>query len=93
MARYFFDVDDGEQFSSDDTGTVFKNAQDMRDAAIRLLAEIAVDIFPDGNQRRMAVTVRQGGDSSTVFTADLTLQAEWVQPVSDGSGTQANLPG
>ena len=77
MARYFFDIDDGEEFTRDMFGVECPSREDARRNAIGGLAEVAQDELPDGNQRLFKVRVRNE-EGEYVFEASLALWAGWV---------------
>ena len=59
MPRYYFDLDDGKQFRSDNEGSELANDEAARQEAIRTLAEVAKDVLPnDGQQLDMFIHVR-----------------------------------
>lgn len=75
--RYYFDIHDGEHFTHDDEGLACLSLKAMRDAAIKVLPDIARDELPDGDRRDFTVKVRdESGDY--VFRATLSLMAEWL---------------
>ena len=79
MPRYFFDIDDGERRSLNEDGLEFAGPWEARANAIAVLPDIAREVMPDGNRREMVSTVRnEGGD--VMFTAKLSLVAEWLVP-------------
>jgi hypothetical protein len=77
MARYFFDIYDNEQVTSDTKGLECASRQEVREAAISVLPAIARDELPDGNRHSFRVRVRDHGDRP-VFQASLTLEAGWL---------------
>jgi hypothetical protein len=77
MARYFFDIDDGEEFTRDVLGVECASREDVRRNATGGLAEVAQDELPDGNQRLFQVRVRNE-DGRYVFEASLALRSEWI---------------
>jgi hypothetical protein len=76
MARFFFDIDDGEKKAIDREGTNLSGRAEARREAIGILPDVARETLPDGNQRRFACSVRDEG-GKVIFTATLTLRAEW----------------
>lgn len=77
MARYYFDIDDGEIETSDDDGLDLDNLNEARDRAIAVLPNIAREVLPDGDRREFVVSVRDDrGDA--VFRATLSFRAEWL---------------
>lgn len=76
MPRYFFDIVDGD-LTVDDAGTEFPNAHAARDAAIRVLPDIARDKIGAGQSRDVQVLMRDE-EGRAIFTASLTLSAKWL---------------
>ena len=76
MAHYFFDIVDGD-LTVDDAGTEFPDAHAARDAAIRVLPDIARDKIGKGQSREVQVVVRDEGGRA-LFMASLTLTAKWL---------------
>lgn len=61
MARYFFDIRDGDELLADDEGIDLLTMDAVQDEAARALAELARDEVPlsgNGPARRMAIEVR-----------------------------------
>jgi hypothetical protein len=76
MPRFFFDIQDG-QLIPDDIGTEFPNAHAARDAAIRILPDIAREEMSLGKSRQVAVLMRDE-TGQALFAASLILSAEWL---------------
>jgi hypothetical protein len=76
MARYFFDIDDGEPHSRDMVGTELPGREAVRREATGILPDIAREELPDGNHRSFACSVRDESDR-VIFVATLTLKAAW----------------
>ena len=77
MARYFFDIDDGEKSTRDMFGVECASREDVRRNATRGLAEVVKDEIPDGNQRLFQVRVRNE-EGNYVFEASLALLSKWI---------------
>ena len=78
MAKYYFDIHDGDHDAKDDEGTDFPDLEAMRKSALALLPDIAREVMPnDGNRRDVIVDVRDS-NGMVVFTATLSLIARWV---------------
>jgi hypothetical protein len=77
MPRFFFDIDDGEERSTDLNGVELPDLAEARKNAIAILPDLAREELPDGDRR---VFVCQARDESgkVVFIATLSLVAEWV---------------
>ena len=71
MHRYYFDVDEGTGPLPDDEGIVFLDQETGEREAVRLLADIAAEIF-GMDVERISVELRDER-GSTVFTACLVL--------------------
>ena len=76
MARYFFDIDDGERHSRDGEGTELADREEARREAISILPDIAREELPDGNDRVFSCSVRDESNR-VIFLARLTLHARW----------------
>jgi hypothetical protein len=72
MARYFFDMRDGDTFIPDDVGVVLPNVEAARDQAAVALAEMAKEALPGSVRRELAIEVHDGEPvlrTSLVFEA------------------------
>ncbi|MEX6504889.1 hypothetical protein [Jiella sp. M17.18] len=81
MARYFFDVQDGEDFIRDEEGLACPSREEVRLAAIAALPTMARDALPDSDRHEISVHVRDQKDRP-VFRASLLLRAEWLDESS-----------
>ncbi len=79
MARFYFDIDDGEQFEPDEQGEECGDAQAARDMALRVVTDIAREKLPDGSRRDLVAHVRDE-TGRVLLRATLSLTAEWVEP-------------
>ena len=70
MDRFYFNIHDGERFTRDGDAHLCQSHKAMRDAAIKVLPDIARDELPDGDQRNFTVKVR---DESGHFLLEATL--------------------
>ncbi len=77
MARYYFDIDDGERFTRDEMGQEIETRASLRAKAIRALPDIAQDKLPNGDRHVFVVTVRDE-HNTPVFRASLSLDTEWL---------------
>jgi len=77
MARFYFDIDDGDGYMEDDEGQEMAGPTSAREAAICVLPNIARDKLPDGDRRDYIVRVRDEA-GAYVFQATLSLTAEWL---------------
>ena len=75
--RYYFDIDNGEHSSVDDTGVECDDREKVRDEAIRVLPAIARDVLPDSDMHRILVKVRDE-TGTVVYYASLVLSASWI---------------
>ena len=76
MPLFYFDISDGS-LTIDDVGTEFPNAHSARDAAIRVLPDVARDEIGAGQHREVVVLMRNEAGQA-LFTAALTLTAKWL---------------
>jgi hypothetical protein len=76
MPRFFFDIQDGG-LTVDDVGTEFPNVHAARDAAIRVLPDIARDYIAPHADREISVLMRNEAGQE-VFKASFSLRAEWL---------------
>ena len=76
MPRFFFDFAD-DKVLPDELGTEFPNAHAARDAAIKVLPDIARDEIGAGDSRAVLVLMRDE-EGRALFTASLTLSAKWL---------------
>jgi hypothetical protein len=73
MPRYYFDLHDGDQFITDETGLALPGIREARYEAIRVMADFARDAVQVVAYRELGVEVRdQSG--KTVLTAKATFE-------------------
>jgi hypothetical protein len=77
MSRYYFDIHDGHDFSSDEDGTDCKTLKDLSYQAVDVLPDIVREELPDGPLRTFSVKVRDD-TGGYVFRATLTLASAWI---------------
>lgn len=77
MPLYYIDTDDGTNSSMDREGYVYANNQEARNAAISHLPDMAGDVLPDGNRRKLTVLLRNE-DRIPIFKATFSLEGEWL---------------
>ncbi len=77
MARYYFDIDDGDVATEDDDGTELDGLSEARNHAIAVLPSLARDVLPDGDRREFRVTLRDANGRS-IFRASLSFRADWL---------------
>lgn len=62
MARYYFDIRDGDELAPDDEGIELPSIERVQEEAARSLADMARDATPqiaqDGNAHHMMIEVR-----------------------------------
>jgi hypothetical protein len=68
MPHFFFDVRDGEKFTSDENGLDFPNIALARDQAARALAEMAKFALPGAVARELAIEVRDAASRPLLRT-------------------------
>lgn len=76
MPLFFFDIQDG-QLTADDVGSDFPDVHAARDAAIRVLPDIARHEMGLGESRQVAVLMRNEAGQA-VFAASLIISTEWL---------------
>jgi hypothetical protein len=78
MARYFFDLRDGDRFSADDEGTELEGAEEVRAQVMQALPAIAAQqIRKEGDRADFEMTVR---DASGHEVMRATLSFALTQP-------------
>jgi len=77
MPRYYFDIDDGEHRTYDETGHEFIGREAAREQAIAVLPNIARDMLLNGDRRDFVSYVRDE-TGNLIFTATLSLTARWL---------------
>ena len=80
MTRYFFDVSDTGVMQKDDEGTEFSNLEDVRKAAMRLIADVAREAIPEKGDQRSFVVVVTDENRSSIYSATLTYTGLWAPP-------------
>ena len=75
MPLYFFDRSEDGEFSRGDYAIECASVDEARREAVRALAEIAKDEFPEGDRREIAIHIREDG-GPLILTASLSLQVE-----------------
>lgn len=83
MPRYYIDSDDGTNAVLDREGYDYPNNREARRAAIAHLPDMAGDVLPDGNRRKLTVLLRDA-TRRPIFRATLSLEAEWLVPNEPG---------
>jgi len=76
VPRFFFDIDDGEERSTDLNGVELPDLAEARKNAIAILPDLAREELPDGDRRVFVCQARD--ESGKVVFATLSLVAEWV---------------
>lgn len=77
MTRYFIDLINGHGTTVDEEGQLFETPQDASREALRVLAEVALDEHPDGDQLTLTVRVRPA-DGDVFFEGRLLLDGRWI---------------
>ena len=72
MPRFYFDVREGAEFTSDNGGLVFGSLEAAEYEAARAAAEIGRDDLPNGKAREVTVEVRDEYGQQ-VFTATVSM--------------------
>jgi hypothetical protein len=92
VLRYYFDVDDGEDFTRDRDGVDLPDADEVRRMAVSLLPNLARDELPDGDKHVFSVKVRTE-EGYCVYHATLSLIAEWLDHPGSGAEASSRRPG
>ena len=79
MARFFIDTDDDALVVLDEEGQEFPNVETARNAAQRVLPDMARQKMPDNERRTFAARVRDE-NGAVVYVATLSLVGEWMIP-------------
>ena len=78
MARYYFDIHDGQALIRDTEGSECIDGDAVRQEAMGTLPAIARDVIPtDGDKQAFTVSVRNE-DNIKVYTATLTFAGLWM---------------
>lgn len=83
MSRYFFDIHDGHDFTSDEDGLLCGTLRDLSYQAVDVLPDIVREELPDGPRRTFSVKARDES-GSYVFRATLTLASAWIMETIGG---------
>ena len=75
MARYFFDIHDGDHFTPDDTGLELRDLEAAKAEAKKALPDIVKDEMPDGDRRDFVVVVKDEAGQS-ILRVTLALAVE-----------------
>ncbi|WP_082512972.1 hypothetical protein [Methylobacterium sp. Leaf125] len=79
MARYFFDIHNGDEFFRDPEGIECSDAGSIRTEAMRTLPEIARHTILARKADVQALTILvRNQDQRTVYAATLTFSGLWV---------------
>ena len=77
MARYFFEIDDGELHTTDEEGLELPDLKAARDEAMGVLPEIAHGTPPEGDRQDLTAVVRDESERKVVI-ATLALKADYI---------------
>lgn len=83
MARYFFDIHDGKEFTGDEEGEVCGSLVEVSDYAVSVLPDLAREELPNGPNRLFWIKVRDE-DGAYIFRASLALTTAWLVEESNG---------
>ena len=78
MARYFFDMREGQTFTPDDVGLEF-DSLDAAEHEAACAAEIGRDRLPKGNGREVTVEVKNE-HGQRALTVKVSLEIDRVEP-------------
>jgi hypothetical protein len=75
MARYFFDVSEGETMVTDDDGTEFEDGSDVAAEAVRTVLDLARDKArkASAGPSQVVMTVRSKGATVMVLSVALSI--------------------
>jgi hypothetical protein len=85
MARFFFDIHDGENFTPDREGLELADLEAAKAEAKRALLDMVKDNMPDGDRRDFTVDVKNAA-GQIVWRVTLSLVVE-----SPSQGSTANI--
>ncbi len=74
MARYYFDVTNGDGLERDDEGQELRSLDDVQREAGKILSDIAKDEIPVSRSVSIKVVVRTG-DGATVHAGELSFSS------------------
>ena len=77
MARFYFDINEGQGQVEDVEGQELASPEDARQMALKELGLIIRDELPDGDRGSFVVTVRDDG-GIPVYVAMATIIGEWL---------------
>jgi len=80
MPRYFFDFRDNETDARDEVGLMFENLKEARDAAIKLLPDVAHEELPNGDQHVFSVRIRDEAGRYLFFATLSLIAQDLAQP-------------
>ena len=75
--RYYFDVHDGQNATTDDEGLDLESDHAAQQEAVRALPEVAKDALPDGTEREFSIVVRDEA-RGPILKARLSLIVETI---------------
>jgi hypothetical protein len=80
MPRYYFDFTDGTKDVRDEIGLNFESLKEARDAAIKLLPDVAHEKLPDGDQHVFSVRIRDEAGRYLFFATLSLIAQDLAQP-------------
>lgn len=96
MARYFFDIHDGQHLTRDHVGTECKDPDDVEAEVAKTLPAIARDSISKYGGRQALMVIVRDLSNLTVFTATLTYTSAWlrenVSPETEDPSYVEHLP-
>jgi hypothetical protein len=90
MAKFFFDIREGQRFIVDEEGLEFPDVAAAEYEAATAAAEIGRDLLPKGDLRSVMVEVRNQ-HGQRVATATATLHVERVHPEPELPSASASV--
>ena len=78
MPRYYFDLYDNDQLTTDDEGVELRDLYEAREQAQKVLPDITRDVMPDGDRRDLTVILRCHEKRIRLQTT-LSMRTVWIE--------------
>ncbi len=78
MPRYYFDIHDGERFTTDETGVELDAPEAAREEAVSALVQSAREGMPQDDRREVVIQVRDESNTR-VLVAKLSMTIEHTE--------------
>lgn len=79
MPRFYFDVYENGELTTDDEGVDLKGLREARAQAQTLLPDLARDRLPDGDRQDFTIVVRCREKRIRLLTT-MSIRSEWIEP-------------